>query len=631
MDDPSNNYKLPPIIIGSPRSSGTVSFDQNTKEKTNQAGQIPINLHRGNSKYKRNGKDSVDFPGVIDKEGSIYLTHLENDKNWSPTVLVLGPGGMKGFLELGALAKLEEQHVLDNVGIYFGVSVGSVICLLRTINYTYREIAELGSGLNLFSGWDDINFAKILQQNGVVPHDKLREFLSEIVRTKLGIIPTFQQLYTMTGYVLRVVSYNITTKTTYYFDYRTHPDASVIEVVLASSTIPLLFYKSKYRGDYYCDGAIGNPYPIDKVDDGATDILGIYISSIPDENNQNGLRWYLDRIIQATMTEYRKHIIKNSSARCKHLVLYSDIKDVTGMTVNNEMRISMFKSGYIAASNFLNLVDDTIIIESRANKPIPYVPSSINGYSENLNTIPNHIDGKSFSQVRGLSSVPDLLGNSFKAKSRNSSQLGIWNLYAPNAEINQPRVIPNLSTNSQYYPNQNPSAASDNLNMINRVISKFFGKNLSEIQRASIRPPKSTNKTSQISSKVPISNSELFFNSNIRTNGYRADNSKIAPDRFPRTDGEASVRGRSISVDFQSNIIREIENRMIRKLVPLIVSEVVKHPLHQNTNNRRSRIKELSESPILESPDQLTESPKEISKLAYLISSVNIIPPTGIN
>lgn len=294
-----------------------------------------------------------------------------NGKGWSPSVLVLGPGGMKGFLELGALSKLEEDGILQNINTYFGVSVGSVICLLRIIGYSYSEIAELGVTLNLFNGWDDIDFSKIIKQNGIISHDNLRTYLSKIVMKKLEIIPTFRQLYSITNTVLRIVTYNLTDKTTYYFDHRTHPDTSVIEGVLASCTIPLLFYKFKYRGCYYCDGAIGNPYPVNMVDDGLTDILGIYIES-SGSNNQDNLQWYLDRVIYATMTEYRKQIIQNSSARCKHLPLISDVKDMTGLAVNNKLRIEMFRSGYSAASDFLN--PQTIIMEPRANQPIPYVP-----------------------------------------------------------------------------------------------------------------------------------------------------------------------------------------------------------------------------------------------------------------
>ena len=436
---------------------------------------------------------------------------------------------MKGFLELGALAKLEEQHVLDNVKTYFGVSVGSIICLLRTIGYTYQEIAELGSGLNLFSGWDDINFTKILHQNGVIPHEKLRQFLSGIVQAKMGLVPTFQELYQKTGYILKVVSYNITTQTTYYFDYRTHPDTSVIEIVLASSSIPLLFYKFKHNGDYYCDGAIGNPYPIDMVDDGITDILGIYISSTPDMNNQENLHWYLDRVIHATMSEYRKHIIKNSSPRCKHLVLYSDIKDVTGMAVDNELRVNMFKSGYITASNFLNREDDMIVVESKSNNPIPYVPSE--GFSEISSKEYNHIIFDSRTHF------PKKTSHSRQRMDSSENEISLSNIFGL-------RSLGSCGLNGLY----------------------------------------TSHRQSNYNQKLSISLNNIAISD--KTNNYQPEIGEIDLNKF------------------NSRAIREIENRVMKKLVPLIISR---------TNKSSSRAPSSSSKSCLD----------------YLISPINIIPPVG--
>ena len=520
MDDPSNNYKLPPIIIRSPRSYST-SPDKEGKYQTTK---VPITNLDKNTNDNIIEQENMFQPSRIKKDENIPI---KNDENWSPTVLVIGPGGMKGFLELGALAKLEEQHVLDNVITYFGVSVGSIICLLRVIGYTYQQIAELGSGLNLFNGWDDINFTKILYQNGVIPHEKLRDFLSEIVRAKMGFIPTFQELYKKTGYILKVVSYNITTQTTYYFDYRTHPDTSAIEIVLASSSIPLLFYKFKHKGDYYCDGAIGNPYPIDIADDGTTDILGIYISSTPDTNNQENLHWYLDRIIHATMSEYRKHIIKNSSPRCKHLVLYSDIKDVTGMAVDNELRVNMFNSGYTAASNFLNREDDMIVVDSKSSNPIPYVPS------------------ERFSEIQSGDEIS--LSNIFGLSSRGRS--GLNGLYVQ-------RELSNY--------NRNMSVSLNNIPINNKTKSKKFRKSVPKNRRSSHR-------------------------SKPRINNYQTETRETGSGKF------------------NSDAIREIENRVMKKLVPLIISRTIKSQHREH----------------------LEGSDNSKSYLDCLISPINIIPPAG--
>ena len=59
------------------------------------------------------------------------MTELKESKSlWPPEVIVIGPGGCKGFLELGALLYLEKEGYLRSVKTYAGVSVGAVISLL---------------------------------------------------------------------------------------------------------------------------------------------------------------------------------------------------------------------------------------------------------------------------------------------------------------------------------------------------------------------------------------------------------------------------------------------------------------------------------------------------------------------
>ena len=54
--------------------------------------------------------------------------------------LILGPGGVKGFLELGSLYCLERKGELNGIKTYIGVSIGSLISLLLTSNFKVLDI-----------------------------------------------------------------------------------------------------------------------------------------------------------------------------------------------------------------------------------------------------------------------------------------------------------------------------------------------------------------------------------------------------------------------------------------------------------------------------------------------------------
>jgi predicted acylesterase/phospholipase RssA len=88
-----------------------------------------------------------------------------------PHVIILGPGGVKGFLQLGLLYILTQNNFLDDVHTYIGVSIGSIISLLVVCNYSIDEIishaihTDLFEKLNLYNitSFNDVkNFLMIL-------------------------------------------------------------------------------------------------------------------------------------------------------------------------------------------------------------------------------------------------------------------------------------------------------------------------------------------------------------------------------------------------------------------------------------------------------------------------------------
>lgn len=279
---------------------------------------------------------------------------LDTDQagRWQPDVLVLGPGGIKGFLELGALYRFKQTSLLNNVHTFVGVSVGSIISSLYMCGFNVTEMYHAGFGIDLFSSLNFSQIKDMVDGKGLLSHDILRQQLTDIITKKRGNVPTFLQLYNETHKNLIIVTYNLTRKTTYYISRFTHPDMSIVEAMLASSSIPGIFYQFIYRGEIYIDGAFGNPYPVDMVDDGKNQVLGMYIHG-GDYVDPSNLTKNLSSIIHAPITELRSRIIKYSSHRCKHIKLYSD---VTGMHVDEDGKMEMFRSGHQTADDFLSTI-----------------------------------------------------------------------------------------------------------------------------------------------------------------------------------------------------------------------------------------------------------------------------------
>lgn len=281
---------------------------------------------------------------------------------WKPELIVLGPGGVKGFLPLGSLVYLERSGLLNNVHTYVGVSVGAIISLLVIAGYSvYDEIIKDALEIDLFSDFGNISLDILRSQSGIISNTKIRDFLSKKIRDKFKdlapylksteYVPNMKQFYDLTGIRLVTVTLNVDTKTTEYMSYENEPNLSVIDAVMLSINIPLIFPQIKYKGNTYVDGALGNPYPVDIFDDDRTNILGIYIDV---DSKSDTIFSYLYKIFDSIMAQSKNKTVSQSSDKCRHLVLVSNTMDILGVGINNDQKIKMVIEGIRRTKEFFD-------------------------------------------------------------------------------------------------------------------------------------------------------------------------------------------------------------------------------------------------------------------------------------
>ena len=278
------------------------------------------------------------------------------DTDWRPEVLVLGSGGMKGYLILGCLMNLEKNDYLKDVTKWVGCSIGAFISLLKIVGYGSMEIANNSSDLTIFAvDQSEISISKIKERHGLTGNEHIRARLEKLVKDKVGIIPTLSELYENTGLELIVVATKLgpeTVRTVFRKD--THPDVSCIDAVLASSNIPYIFERVKIGGHEYIDGALVDPYPISIFDDGLTKILGIYIYVDYGDVFKNIL-CYTCAITSTSMDELRRRSVKQSSRMCKHLRLKMPDIPFMGILLDEKARGLMIKNGFEQCKQYILL------------------------------------------------------------------------------------------------------------------------------------------------------------------------------------------------------------------------------------------------------------------------------------
>jgi hypothetical protein len=297
----------------------------------------------------------------------VYL----NDKKWYFKKVLIGPGGIKGFLELGALMFLEENEMLKNVNEYIGISIGSILALMIVMGYKTMDIYQDAIETDYFQDLINLklsNLKEIKNNMGLISNIRIRDQLYFRIYSKYGYIPTLNKLYELTKCKLVCVALNLDQERTEYLSYETYPDMPCLDAVLLSINIPILFYTIKYNDNVYVDGALGDPYPVhlfeekdidkqQKKDKREENYLGISIESYTNmmENaSDTNIIYYLYKIIHTVIVQNINRSITLSNKKCHHLKLYTEISDTTGITLSKKQKNEMVVNGYQQAEKFFS-------------------------------------------------------------------------------------------------------------------------------------------------------------------------------------------------------------------------------------------------------------------------------------
>lgn len=292
---------------------------------------------------------------------SISLSMVLPNPQWRPTSLVIGPGGMRGYAIMGVLEVLEDNGKLLGVKHIVGCSVGSVIGYLKIVGYTIKQITEIN-----FFDQDTVReiitstladplilFENILKKGGLIDMEVLYKVLQRLTHTKTGQNDiTFQDLYNLSKTTFTVVTYDKTNRTVRYMNHIYTPDRLVGRSVIMSCSVPGVFQQILENGIIYLDGAVGNPYPVDFVDNGIDQVLGIYIEEDYDSDAapSNNILSNLMDIISIPVLEHRKRIIDRSTPNVRHICI--SCKSMVFLS-DDTRKQELFEKGRRTAEDFL--------------------------------------------------------------------------------------------------------------------------------------------------------------------------------------------------------------------------------------------------------------------------------------
>jgi predicted acylesterase/phospholipase RssA len=278
------------------------------------------------------------------------LTEKANGK-WMPKVLILGPGGVKGFLTIGSLLFFEKSKLLKEINKVVGISIGAVIGMFYTAGFSITDILEIALSTQIADVMTSLDIVNVMKKNGLISHDIIRKKMEEKLIQKYGFVPTLKQFYMMTGIEFDVVVTNLDDDKAEYFNHETEPELSCVEAVLMSMSLPLFFQSYVYKNKYYLDGGIADPFPIDRYKN--EKVLGVFLKGSP-KDSRGSFFHYLSRVVQSITSVQIKNI--KIPPGCKIINLEHDVNDTIGVKMSFEQRVEMVLTGYVKGYEFYQVL-----------------------------------------------------------------------------------------------------------------------------------------------------------------------------------------------------------------------------------------------------------------------------------
>jgi predicted acylesterase/phospholipase RssA len=271
-----------------------------------------------------------------------------------PDTLVIGGGGMRGIHGLGALARLHTDGHLADVKHVVGTSSGAILGYAFVTNQL-----EHSFGLALRQKpLRDIRIDKILTGFGIDSGRTLDDFLRKLSKS-VGDI-TFAELFEASGLDLHVTVTNLTKRRVEYFCAEDTPNASVVDAVRNSCTVPGLFCVLKKDDDedtdIYVDGGLIDNFPMERGRrlTKTGQILGICYENDPEENKDIAdAREFLAAVFE-TITNPSVYFKPGPSERV--LVIQSE-RITLDFGADVERRIRWFVQGATRAEEFIKKIE----------------------------------------------------------------------------------------------------------------------------------------------------------------------------------------------------------------------------------------------------------------------------------
>ena len=252
---------------------------------------------------------------------------------------VLSGGGARGFAHLGFIEALNEEGIFPD--IISATSAGALVGVLYADGYKPREILDmLNTGHRLDYMRPAIPREGLLQMNGII------KILKANLRSH-----TFEEL----KIPMSVTATDINNGKVVYFS-----EGELLNTVVASSSIPVLFQPVKIGNFYFVDGGVLDNFPVRPLEGKCSFLAGSFVNQAGYAGKVSGLINIAERTFMLSMS---KEIMEKS----KKFDFFVAPVELKNYRVLDPLKAGeLFTIGYDATKKALQNFDLSKIKNSRA-------------------------------------------------------------------------------------------------------------------------------------------------------------------------------------------------------------------------------------------------------------------------
>jgi NTE family protein len=201
-------------------------------------------------------------------------------KNSTRIGLTLSGGAARGLAHLGVAKALYENNIYPD--IISGTSSGAIVGAFLADGHDPEELRDIFIEKKIF---EFVNLS--LRRQGLLKAAGLRELIETHLKAK-----TFEQLQLP----LFVAAVNLNSGLIEYFSR-----GELMDVIMASSSIPVIFSPVKLNNALYADGGILDNFPIKPIKGKCDKLIGVHVNFAGQIDEIEGLKMITERAFRLSI------------------------------------------------------------------------------------------------------------------------------------------------------------------------------------------------------------------------------------------------------------------------------------------------------------------------------------------